>query len=268
MSTEFLDTGDVRIAFERSGGGPPLVLMHGAEASRQMFSALVPLLAARFSVITYDQRDCGETESLQRTPRPATLADLADDARALITGLGHARAHVFGSSFGGRVAQMLAIRHGAVVDRLALGSTWPLPATLAELDPEGSASLAALRERLPHSAVELAERFFPARFLVERPDLRGVFAGVRPKSERALRRAAAVADAPDADLAAISAPALVVAGSLDRVVPPAVTLSIGARLPRCKSVLLADVGHATALQAPQILATHLFRFLLDEETLP
>lgn len=33
MSTEFLDAGDVRIAFERSGSGPPLVLMHGAEAT-------------------------------------------------------------------------------------------------------------------------------------------------------------------------------------------------------------------------------------------
>ena len=268
MSTEFLDAGDVRIAFERSGSGPPLVLMHGGEASRQMFSALVPLLAPRFSVITYDQRDCGETESLLRAPQPATLADLAGDARALITGLGHARAHVFGSSFGGRVAQMLAIQHGAVVDRLALGSTWPLPATLAELDPEGSASLAALRERLPHSAVELAERFFPAQFLVERPDLRGVFAGVRPQSERAMRRAAAVAAAPDADLGAISGPALVIAGELDRVVPPAITLSLGSRLPLCKSVLLADVGHATALQAPQALASHLVHFFLDEELLP
>ena len=268
MSTEFFDAGDVRIAFERCGSGPPLVLMHGAEASRQMFSTLVPLLAPRFCVITYDQRDCGETESLQRAPQPATLADLSGDAQALITGLGHVRAHVFGTSFGGRVAQMLAIRHGAVVDRLVLGSTWPLPATLAELDPEGSASLASLRKRLPHSAVELAERFFPAQFLAERPDLRGVFAGVRPQSERALRRAAAVADAPDADLASISAPALVVAGVLDRVVPPAVTLSLGSRLPRCKSVLLADVGHATALQAPQALAAHLIHFLLDEELLP
>jgi 3-oxoadipate enol-lactonase len=257
MSTEFFDAGAVRIAFERSGSGPPLMLMHGAEASRQMFSALVPLLAPRFSVISYDQRDCGETENLQSEPQPATLADLASDARALITGLGHTRAHVFGSSFGGRVAQMLAIHHAAVVDRLALGSTWPLPATLADLDPEGSASLAALRERLPHSAVELAERFFPAQFLVERPDLRSVFAGVRPQSERAMRRAAA-----------ISAPALVVAGELDRVVPPAITLSLRSRLPLCKSVLLADVGHATALQAPQALAAHLVHFFLDEELLP
>src|SRR6186997_1153721 len=107
--------------------------MHGAEASRQMFGALVPLLAPHFTVIAYDQRDCGETESPEQA---ATLAQLAGDARALIEGLGFAKAHVFGSSYGGRVAQMLAATHPGLVDRLVLGSTWPLPHSFAALMPE------------------------------------------------------------------------------------------------------------------------------------
>ena len=68
---DFVATGDARIAFEAVGSGPALVLMHGAEASRLMFGALVPLLAPHFTVIAYDQRDCGETESPERA---ATLA--------------------------------------------------------------------------------------------------------------------------------------------------------------------------------------------------
>src|SRR4051794_14750769 len=98
--------GDLRVAVDRTGSGPPLVLMHGAEASRHMFAALVPLLAHRFTVISYDQRDCGDTEG---PDRPATLADLAHDAQRLLRTLGLKRAHVFGSSFGGRVAQALAL---------------------------------------------------------------------------------------------------------------------------------------------------------------
>ena len=78
---EFIAQGDARIAFDRTGSGPALVLMHGAEASRQMFGALMPLLAPHFTVLAYDQRDCGETEGPER---PATLAELADDARGLI----------------------------------------------------------------------------------------------------------------------------------------------------------------------------------------
>ena len=105
---DFLHAGDARIAYDRVGDGRPLVLMHGAEASRQMFAALVPLLAPRFTVIAYDQRDCGETEAPESA---CTLADLAHDAHKLIRGLGLKRAHVFGSSFGGRVAQALALLH-------------------------------------------------------------------------------------------------------------------------------------------------------------
>ena len=64
--TEFVQAGDVRVAFERVGSGPPLVLMHGAEASRQMFASLMPSLAPHFTVIAYDQRDCGDTEAPER----------------------------------------------------------------------------------------------------------------------------------------------------------------------------------------------------------
>lgn len=93
--TEFVQAGEVRIAFDRAGQGPALLLMHGAEASRQMFGALVPHLAKQFTVIAYDQRDCGDTEAPERA---ATLADLANDAQQLVKALGLKRAHVFGSS--------------------------------------------------------------------------------------------------------------------------------------------------------------------------
>lgn len=257
---DFVDAGDARIAFDAVGSGPALVLMHGAEASRQMFGALVPLLAPHFTVIAYDQRDCGETESPER---PATLAELAADARALIEGLGFAKAHVFGSSYGGRVAQMLAASHPGSVDRLALGSTWPLPHSFAALMPEGAARIAELRARLPASAAELAAMFFPDALLAERPELRGFFAAVRPESARSRRRAAAVDDAPAIDLAAVQAPTLLVAGELDRVVPMRVTLAMEPSLRDARHVVLPGVGHATALQAPGALAHHLVRFLKE-----
>jgi pimeloyl-ACP methyl ester carboxylesterase len=257
---EFHIVGDARIAFDASGSGPALVLMHGAEASRQMFGALIPLLAPHFTVIAYDQRDCGETESPERA---ATLAELAGDARALIEGLGFGKAHVFGSSFGGRVAQMLAATHPAIVDRLVLGSTWPLPRSFAELMPEGAARMAELRARLPASAAELASMFFPEAFLTERPDLRSFFAAVRPESARSRRRAQAVHDAPAVDLARIEARTLLLAGELDQVVPAQVTLAIKALLRNAEQVVLHGVGHATALQAPDTLAHHIVRFLKE-----
>jgi 3-oxoadipate enol-lactonase len=258
--TAYVQAGEVRIAFDRQGVGPPLLLMHGAEASRLMFTALMPYLTRHFTVINYDQRDCGDTEGPQAG---STLADLAEDARHLVDALGLRRAHVFGSSFGGRVAQALALGHPRWVDRLVLGSTWPLPEAYESLCPDAP-RLAALRSQLPATADELATWFFPEAFLQQRPELRGVFANARPESARSARRAATVQSALDADVSAISAPTLLVAGELDRVMPPGVTLSMAARIRGASTAVLPGVGHATALQAPELLAQHLVRFLLGE----
>lgn len=255
--TGFLQAGELRVAFEREGEGPPLVLMHGAEASRQMFSALVPHLSKHFTVIAYDQRDCGETEGPQR---PSTLADLADDAQRLIKALGFRRAHVFGSSFGGRVAQALALLHPRSVDHLVLGSTWPLPRPYEELCPDAK-RLAELRSGLPATAQELATWFFPEAFLQQRPELGSIFASARPGSARSARRMATALTAIERGVADIVAPTLVLAGELDRVVPPSVTLSMAGRIRGADAVLLPGIGHVTAMQAPQMLAQHIVRFL-------
>jgi pimeloyl-ACP methyl ester carboxylesterase len=262
---EFVACGDARIACDVAGHGDALLLMHGAEATRAMFAALVPLLAPHFSVVTYDQRDCGDTES---PPRAATLAELADDAHALLQGLGFERAHVFGSSYGGRVAQALVARHPQAVQRLALGSTWPLPRALAELNPEGARRLAELRAALPHSAAELATWFFPEPMLQQQPQLRTFFARVQPASERSQRRAAAVDDAFDVDWPRVTVPTLLLAGELDRIVPSAITFSMKALLPQAQRVLLSGVGHATALQAPARVAEQLIRFFTSNDTAP
>jgi pimeloyl-ACP methyl ester carboxylesterase len=255
---EFIVNGEARIACDASGSGPALVLMHGAEASRQMFAAIVPLLAKHFTVIAYDQRDCGETEGPQRA---ATLEELADDAQALVRAHGFERAHVFGSSFGGRVAQAYASRHADTLDRLVLGSTWPLPESLGALNPVGTGMIRDLRSRLPDSAEELAAVFFPEPFLVARPDLRRFFAQVRPQTQRSRRRADSVEATLDAPPASIAARTLLVAGELDRIVPPAITLGMSEQIKDCTQVLLEGVGHATALQAPAELASRIIDFL-------
>ena len=256
--TRFAQTADVRIAFDREGAGPPLLLMHGAEASRLMFGALMPHLSRHFSVIAYDQRDCGDSEGPEAA---STLADLADDAQRLIDSLGLGRAHVFGSSFGGRVAQALALLHPRSVDRLVLGSTWPLPEAYEALCPDAP-RLAELRRQLPATAEELATWFFPETFLQQRPELRRVFANARPESARSARRTATVQTTLQRDSAEIGAPTLVVAGELDRVVPPGVTLAMATRIRGARTALLPGVGHATALQAPELLAHRIVRFLL------
>lgn len=253
-------TGDAKTAYTMSGDGPPLLLIHGAEASRHMFDAITPLLAKRFTVIAYDQRDCGDTEG---PAQPATLAQLALDAKTLVRSLGLPRVNVFGSSFGGRIAQVLAASHGDVVDRLVLGSTWALPHSLAELNPEGSKTIAALRAGLPRTSHQLAAMFFPDSYLAQKPALRDFFSQVQPASERSVRRAQAVASGADIRLADIAAPTLLLAGDSDRVVPAHLTFDMALWIAGARQRLLPGVGHATCLQAPAEVAQALTRFIED-----
>lgn len=252
--------GGVRLAYSRQGSGPLLVLMHGAEGNHHMFDALAAQLAAHFTVIAYDQRDCGQT---QNPAQAVSLADLADDTLALISGLGHPKAFVYGTSFGGRVAQALVHRHPAAVDRLVLGSTWPLPLALESLNPDGVREIQALRAGLPASAAALAEYFFPQPFLAARPELRNLFRDAQPQSARSLRRFRTVSEHPLLAPHDIRVPALVIAGELDRVVPPAATMAMASQMPDAERLLLPDVGHAGALQVPALIAEHIRRFCLQ-----
>ena len=99
---------------------------------------------------------------------------------------------------------------------------------------------------------------------MQRPELRRVFANARPGSPRSARRAATVQTTLERGVADIVAPTLVLAGELDRVVPPSVTLSMAGRIHGADAVLLPGIGHVTAMQAPQVLAHHIVRFLKPE----
>jgi 3-oxoadipate enol-lactonase len=71
-----------------------------------------------------------------------------------------------------------------------------------------------------------------------------------------------VATTLDQGVADIVAPTLVLAGELDRVVPASVTLAMADRIRGADAVLLPAIGHVTAMQAPEVLAHNLVRFLL------
>lgn len=95
--------GASRLAFDRTGQGEPLVLLHGQGFSRRSFDPVVPLRAARREVIAVDLPGHGESP---RQPKGTGSAprDLAVAVGELLDELGLANAHVAGNSSGGWVA--------------------------------------------------------------------------------------------------------------------------------------------------------------------
>jgi pimeloyl-ACP methyl ester carboxylesterase len=124
-------TDGTRIAFERHGAGPPLILVDGAMCSRSFgpMPKLVPLLARRFDVISFDRR--GRGESGDRAPY--AIEREVEDLAALVTAAGGG-ASIFGISSGAALA-IRAAASGLAVRKLVLyeppfvvpGAPPPLP---------------------------------------------------------------------------------------------------------------------------------------------
>lgn len=105
-----------RIAYERTGTGPPLILVDGALCWRESGPSpkFAAELADRFTVITYDRRGRGESDD---TP-PYAVEREVEDIEALVQEAGGS-AHVCGFSSGAALA-MEAARHGAAIEKLAV----------------------------------------------------------------------------------------------------------------------------------------------------
>src|ERR1700684_4162667 len=132
--TQYARNGAVQIAYDRLAGseGDPLLLVMGLAVSRFWWPAGPgQAFAGRgFAVARYDQRDAGQSTRMPDTggSNPfAALArkrgaysseDMTDDAIAVLDALGWERAHIFGGSLGGIIAQRIPLRHPDRVPRV------------------------------------------------------------------------------------------------------------------------------------------------------
>ncbi len=218
-----VEVGELDIAYEVFGprDAPPVLVIGGTGQTMAMSFNASHALNTSFRTLHYDQRDLG----LTRGPvRETTMADYADDAAGLITALGWERAHVVGTSFGGMVAQNLAVRHPERVDRLVLMCT----------SPGGSMPSAPLHEVEDLPPAERAERqlqLLDTRYDPEAdpddqiPGLGAIVPGMRARwasesdrgTDAGLRRQLAARAGHDVveALASVTAPTLVCAGLYD-----------------------------------------------------
>ena len=114
--------GDIDTAYELTGVGVPVVLVHGLGSSARDWERQVPALASRYRVLTYDVRGHGRSSK----PRGRyTVKRFADDLAALLEHLDHRPAHVVGISMGGMIAFQLAVDHAELVRSLTIVNSGP-----------------------------------------------------------------------------------------------------------------------------------------------
>ena len=125
MPTAHANGIDIEYVTEGDPSHPALLLVMGLGAQLITWPQgfVDGLLDRGFFVIRFDNRDCGLSTKFEGTPEftalfsgdpttaPYRVEDMADDAAALLTELGIARAHVVGASMGGMITQALVINH-------------------------------------------------------------------------------------------------------------------------------------------------------------
>ena len=182
---------------------------------------------------------------------PATLiARLADAAAAQLDDAGADAAHVYGLSFGGMVAQELALRHPERVRSLVLGATSAGGRLRAPPD-DGAADFiappradAGRRGPVGRGALQLRARHPPPALPAAsaRTSPRGSRDPVPPEDHRVQREAVLEHDAA-ARLGAVAAPTLVVHGEEDLMVPPANAHALADAIPGARLHLVAGAAH-------------------------
>jgi pimeloyl-ACP methyl ester carboxylesterase len=257
--------GSVKLHWESFGEGPAVLLLAGQGMTLAGWWATIPVLARSFRVIAFDNRDTGRSG---RVLFPYTLAQMADDAVAVLDAAQEQRAHVYGISLGGSVAQEMALRHPDRVQALVLGSSSPggLHATLpgplplsffvrvGAMGPE-EAEWAAV----PYTYAEATRRLHGDR--IAENIARRVSSPVGAVTY--LHQTAAVAmQSTYYRLGRISAPTLVVHGEQDVVVPPDNGRLLAKRIPGAQLRLWPQAGHLYTIDEPradQEIAAFLWR---------
>jgi pimeloyl-ACP methyl ester carboxylesterase len=115
-----------RLAYDREGAGPPVVLLHGWPGDRHDYREVTPLLSASAEVVVPDLRGFGESDKHPEDPACAYSAEAqARSVAGLIAELGFGAAVIAGYDIGSRVAQTIARTSPELVRAIALAP--PLP---------------------------------------------------------------------------------------------------------------------------------------------
>lgn len=251
-------------AYSVEGSGPPLFLIHGIGAARNTWAKAMPILTPHYTVVTYDLRGHGAS------PLPDGefgLDELVSDLERVRERTGFEKAHFAGHSLGGMIGPAYAHRFPDRVLSLGLLST-------AAFRTEGDSAavkgvVRAMEEKgIPQVLGTLTDRWFTDEFIAEHGDvvdrrLRQVVDTDPDVFLNVFRIYAGTEMAPW--LHEVTAPSLILTGENDGGCNPRLNRQIDAALPHSELVVLPDLKHSLLLEAGDVVAVHLHRFI---STLP
>ena len=263
--------GSIEIYYEARGEGPPVILIGGLTSTAAVWGLQIPALASRYQVITPDNRGSGRTR-LTSDDGVRTPARFAGDVLALIDGLELDRVHLAGASMGGMIVQEFARHHADRLRSLTImcstfggeRATHPTREVISAM-AAGSGADASDEEKRAMQATNIHPDTPRLR-----PEQLAFYEGTKTaephSSQEIALRMAGMADFNVYDeIAKLTLPVLVMAGSHDVLIPTANASKLVERIPGARKVIVEDAGHVFFAEQPEACNQALLDFLSEVE---
>jgi len=264
---DLIEIRGLRIAFERAGAGPPVLLLHGLLADSRAWLPQLADLSADFTVVAWDAPGCGQSSD---PPESFRMADFAECVALLIDELGLESPAVVGLSFGGALALQVFDRRPTVPSSLALVSAYAGWAGSLPDDLVRDRRQSCLQEsRQPPE--RFVRKWMPSLFTSRAPEelvddvVHLMSTSFHPIGYRAMVHSLAESDLRHV-LPTIDVPTLLIHGSEDQRCPATVSDELHRQIKHSELVTLQGVGHFSNLEAPKRFNTELRRFLESQTT--
>lgn len=277
--SRFIEVAGFRLHYKRQGSGETLILLlHGSFLSLKSWSAVMAPLAERATVVAFDRPVCGLTSRPlpkrgDRGPSPYSAEAQGELVAELIAALGFERAILVGSSTGGTIALMTALRRPERVQGLILVDAMvysgyatsevpaPVLAMMRALKPAFTRLMGFMIDRLYEKAIR---KFWYRQERLSDETLaefkRDFMLGPWDKAFMELFLATRRLNL-DPRLGALNLPTLVVTGEHDRAVKPEESERLAKAIAGAELQVIADAGHLPQEERPEAFLAAIDGFL-------
>lgn len=254
---------DFTIAYEDTGRGLPLLLIHGFPFNHRMWHPQIEALSGSARVIAPDLRGHGESTPV---PGPYSMDQLAGDLAELLDTLNVKQPIVLcGLSMGGYISFAFYRRFPGRVAGLILAATRAKPDTQEGKANRDKTAEKTRKEGVRSVADSMIEKLFAPQTLRQNPDLveqvRTMMAGT--SEEGMIGALMGMKERPDSTptLEEIQPPALIIHGRDDQIVPLEEAEAMQSTMRDAKLVVVPDAGHLVNMEQPEAFNHAVRRYL-------
>lgn len=250
---------DIKMYYESTGEGEPLLLIHGLGSSTRDWEFQVPTFSQKYRVITIDLRGHGKTD---KPKGPYNMQMFAKDIAELLEIIGVTSTHILGISLGGGIAFQFAVDYPELVKSLIIVNAGiEIPADSFKMKLEAFKRISIVRlVGMKKMGQVLAPRLF---IKPEQEDLRQKLIERWQENDKkaylsAMR--ALIGWSIRDHLDKIKCPTLII-GSDQDYAPSSIKEEYTTLLPNAKFIEIKDAGHAVAIEKPEEFNEIVMNFL-------